>query len=494
MLVFLLFATLCGALSPLDKLKDQVLQAQPADVSLLQRCLDGQPILMETRDLPADGRANGDPCADDYQCKSHHCVCQSHGGKECQATGNSNPGFPECEHVDALLAIDAYCWTPGDAKWRNLGNVPEYAVDVNGLQESTDGRPDGGDADRFGSFLFNNIVKVVKGLDISPAAQPALTLEIWVKRRANANSREWVLGHDNGGYDRAINLHDDRYGGVAGPTGGNPQASPLGYPQLDRWAHVVVTYGSTVKTYLNGQVWNEGPANNGPGLPDFSIGGLTAFAGHYVNAFISQVRVYGRELSSADVSTRYTTTLPRYEGNFIRISRNELDRAAYRIGGYAGGGSYLVLNGAGAVTAPGAPVASPPSNAISFYVYSVTPTTENYLRFGQEYYLRTADGRYLERKNRISAETNTQAPHLSARFDVQLVASPTQTWKVDNADAGTTGFVPNDAPIGMNIGGTGSDWSKPDNNIRRLITLRPNDISVVVWWYQSDERIHMVRV
>ena len=54
-----------------------------------------------------------------------------------------------------------------------------------------------------------------------------LTLEIWVKLNSYAgrdhadegpNNPGWILGHDNGGYDRAICLHDQRYGGIAAIT------------------------------------------------------------------------------------------------------------------------------------------------------------------------------------------------------------------------------------------------------------------------------------
>jgi hypothetical protein len=399
-------------------------------------------------------------------------------------------GPPECGPVDAILALDAYCWTPGSPKWNNLAHYPQYYVDVTAsLQSSTDGRPDGGLDDRFGSFLYNNVISTVRGLNIGPSTYPSLSLEIWVKRLANANNREWVIGHDNGGYDRAIALHDDRYGGVAGPNGG-VVASPLGYPQLGRWAHVVVTYGVNAKTYLNGQLWDEGPAHNGEGTPDMTIGGLTNFAGHYINGLISQVRVYGRELSAADVTKRFTDTVTRYEGNFVRLSRGPLDQTPYRIYGWASGGNYLSMNTGNAVTST-----SNVGGAITFYVYPATPTTENYLRFNQEYYLRTADGKYLERNQRITAETIYQAPHNSARFNLGLFDSPTQTWKVEHGDDGSTGYVPNGPGIVyQSIAGNNADWTQRDNNVRRVVTMRLNDVTVVVWWYQTDERTSFQRI
>jgi len=446
-------------------------------------------------DLPADGRGNGDPCASDNQCASTHCICQLTGGKECQANEVATPAGPaECGPVDALLALDAYCWTPGSPKWNNLAPHPQWYVDVAAaLQPSTDGRPDGGLDDRFGSFLFSGqaAVSTVRGLDISPGVYPKLSLEIWVKRRSDANTREWVIGHDNGGYDRAINLHDDRYGGVAGPTGLAPGASPLGYPQLSHWAHVVVTYGTNAKTYLNGQLWDEGVANNGPGNPDMTIGGLTNFAGHYVDAFISQVRVYGRELSAQDVTQRFTDTVARYESNFVRLSRGPLDQTPYRIHGYASAASGTWLAPASGIDIT---ASTDLSRAITFYVYPATPTTENYLRFNQEYYLRTTSGKYLERDQRITTETINDAPHHSARFNLGLFDSPTQTWKVEHGDAGSTGYVPSSDVVYQSIAGNNADWSQRDNNVRRVVTIRNGDVTVVVWWYESDERSAFQRV
>ena len=58
-------------------------------------------------------------------------------------------------------------------------------------------------------------------LDISPSKYPTLTLELWVRVNSFAgDSLGWILGHDNHGFDRGINLHDRRYGGIAGPNGG----------------------------------------------------------------------------------------------------------------------------------------------------------------------------------------------------------------------------------------------------------------------------------
>jgi len=75
-----LFLAIASA-RPLEKLIQKV--ATPS-VSLLQGCQEGNPILLETGNLPANGRAAGDPCATDEQCATGlTCLCQATGGKEC---------------------------------------------------------------------------------------------------------------------------------------------------------------------------------------------------------------------------------------------------------------------------------------------------------------------------------------------------------------------------------------------------------------------------
>ena len=73
--------------------------------------------------------------------------------------------------------------------------------------------------------------------------------EIWFKlnsyngrdQAGQAGGPGWIIGSDDGGYDRAICLHDSRYGGIAGPNGGT-YASTLGFPDIGQWTHVVATF------------------------------------------------------------------------------------------------------------------------------------------------------------------------------------------------------------------------------------------------------------
>jgi len=303
LLVVLFLAFFSEAILPRGQ--DSALQSSEDNLkfaTLFERCNSGKPILLETGDLPGNHRRIGDPCATDVQCESGLCRCTNTGGKECV------PQPTACYTVDAIFALDAECWN-GESTWNSIGNVPEFRIDVAQLSPSPDGTLRAGAL--AGSFRFAGIVKTVHGLDIGPAAHSRLSLEIWVKRLTSKNNHEWIIGHDNGGFDRAIALNDDRYAGVAGPPG-YVFTSQLGFLDLNRWYHVVVTYGATANVYLNGVQQSEGVASNSNGLPDMSIGGLTNFANHDVDALISQVRVYDRELSPQDVQARWAATRARY--------------------------------------------------------------------------------------------------------------------------------------------------------------------------------------
>ena len=90
------------------------------------------------------------------------------------------------------------------------------------------------------------------------------------------------------GYDRAICLHDPRYGGVAGPNGGTYE-SRLGPPEIGEWMHIVATFETGVdsKIYRNDRnhhLADSRVTNNGDGDPQFSIGGLVNYENHHIDA------------------------------------------------------------------------------------------------------------------------------------------------------------------------------------------------------------------
>jgi len=54
-----------------------------AEASRMEQCQLTGGVLLQTTDLPASGRRNGDPCDQSAQCASNLCICKHWGGMEC---------------------------------------------------------------------------------------------------------------------------------------------------------------------------------------------------------------------------------------------------------------------------------------------------------------------------------------------------------------------------------------------------------------------------
>ena len=48
--------------------------------------------------------------------------------------------------------------------------------------------------------------------------------------------------------------------------------------------------------------------------------------------------------------------------------------------------------------------------------------------------------------------------------------------------------------VGLEVGGENTDQFAPDNNNRRVLTTRPNDWNVVVYWWKGDEVAFLQKV
>ena len=159
------------------------------------------------------------------------------------------------------------------------------------------------------AFSFNGAQSSIVSLPVSinPGDLPQMTMGMFVKLRSIPNNLGWVIGHDNGGFDRSLNLHDSRYGGVgahvAGGTGGfspYPSSLPL---SLNQWHCVAVAYNAgagTATFYLDGVVQTV-LANPGPGLANTTLGGLQIFGGHTVDALVDEVFIFNRALTPQEI-------------------------------------------------------------------------------------------------------------------------------------------------------------------------------------------------
>lgn len=156
------------------------------------------------------------------------------------------------------------------------------------------------------SFSGSQYAIVDLPVDIGPAALPRMTMGMLVNLRSAPNKQGWVLGHDDGGYDRSLALTDERYGyGVAGGTGRNPHASSLIKlkDNLNSWHCVAAAYDAVAGTatfYADGAAQTV-PATPGGGLRVATLGGLRLHPNHTVDALVDEVFMFDRALTAGEL-------------------------------------------------------------------------------------------------------------------------------------------------------------------------------------------------
>ena len=137
-----------------------------------------------------------------------------------------------------------------------------------------------------------------------------LTMEVWYKPQSHPDNRDWILGHDDGGYDRAIMTYDNRFGGLAMGIGSS-YSSTLGYPTLDEWIHIVATYSSdgVATLYTNGGYLRGGNQQNksitgdsGSSYKYIGLNGVPKYTNHHVIGCFAQVQLTNRVLSAEEVA------------------------------------------------------------------------------------------------------------------------------------------------------------------------------------------------
>jgi hypothetical protein len=131
-------------------------------------------------------------------------------------------------------------------------------------------------------------------LDYGPATYPKLTIEVefYVQQYFGSG---WIIGHDNGGYDRSLIINDGRYGGM-GQGVGSTYRSGISAPTTDEWHLATATFEQGVSggsfVTLDGQSGATTTARNGEGEGSFSIGGLTNYRNHGFKGYIRKVRIF----------------------------------------------------------------------------------------------------------------------------------------------------------------------------------------------------------
>jgi len=179
------------------------------------------------------------------------------------------------------------------------------------------------DGPAFFQFDYSQESLITCPYDISPSINSELTLEIVFKLDDDFNpdvTLGWIIGHDNGGYDRGFILSDNRFGGVGQGIGGT-YTSGLSTPSNGEWHHAISTYAQNVDQSTFVCIDNEcgipTTASNNDGNSAFTIGGLSNFANHGIKGAVSSIRIYTRAFDkemAADAYNAYTEETNPDEG------------------------------------------------------------------------------------------------------------------------------------------------------------------------------------
>ena len=164
-------------------------------------------------------------------------------------------------------------------------------------------------------MCFDSSVNTVTSIeyDINSAVRPNLTMEVWYKPEAYPDARDWILSHDDGGYDRAILTYDTRFSGLAMGVG-YAYTSTLGYPALGEWIHIVATYSSdgTATLYQNGGDLGGGSqqtmtvsSDSGSSWTNIGLNGVPQYDNHFVIGCFAQIQLINRAFSALEVAGLY---------------------------------------------------------------------------------------------------------------------------------------------------------------------------------------------
>ena len=144
--------------------------------------------------------------------------------------------------------------------------------------------------------------------DINSRVNKQITMEVWVYPYSY-EGKTWIGGHDDGGYDRGLYLHDFRFGGIAAGVGYKYKSS-IGYAPINEWTQVVVVYDGDrklAKIYKNGLLGDTLAigSDSGSGQTKIGLNGLKNHANHNFHGCIGRFQITNRALSDDEVANLF---------------------------------------------------------------------------------------------------------------------------------------------------------------------------------------------
>ena len=156
--------------------------------------------------------------------------------------------------------------------------------------------------------------------DISPSKHSDLTIEIVFKLDEDYNpatTEAWIIGQDNGGFDRSLMLSDNRFGGV-GSGIGSTYNSGISSPTVGIWHHGLATFRQSVKegsfVAIDGVIGKKVTAFNGDGNSAFTIGGAV-HPHHGIKGLVKSIRIFETSFDEETAKLAYAGKGKRPESN-----------------------------------------------------------------------------------------------------------------------------------------------------------------------------------
>ena len=257
---------------------------------------------------------------------NHYCALYSQGGAPA-SVGAANT---------ALAAIES-----------------EFSLDMQGaIYFSEEG----------GYYHFDNLVKRIPFVSLSPSKNPEISIEIYFRMHRYANNRGWIVSSDDrrGGYDRGISVHDHRFRNRPSGFPGFAYHSNLPQVPLGKWVHVVATFRNNQRDDRS-QICmtvagRETPTTacqkytprNGDGImTGFDLGGSTSWGRHTVDADIAILRIHDRVLTKSDIEAKFREIQSVRGGGIVRLRGTATSAADAKTSSAAGVYGMHVSTGLG---------------------------------------------------------------------------------------------------------------------------------------------------
>lgn len=221
--------------------------------------------------------------------------------------------------ADTSSPLD-FTLTPGEATPEPTSTTPGPIVPETGLVAYYPFNGDTQDYSGSGNHATNEGATFTTGLDgqaldfdgsddyvyspvnINTNVMPQVTMIAWVK--SDTDNQGTVISHDNGGYDRSIDI--DERGGGEGWSAFAGSGGVLGYHpvSVNNWTFLAVSYdqdAEIVRLYVNNEVY-EKSGSLGSGWDYLHIGANPSY-GVSFSGVIDEVRIYNYALSGSQIGT-----------------------------------------------------------------------------------------------------------------------------------------------------------------------------------------------